>query len=42
MACKYVLRGHEFASELELDDFLISNGKYLKDFGDMVFQKSMD
>ena len=27
MTCKWVYKGHEFNSEIELDDFLIENNK---------------
>ena len=28
MTCKWVYKGHEFNSEIELDDFLIENKRF--------------
>lgn len=40
MACKYFYKGHQFNSELQLDDFLMSKRKYESEFGDLVFQRT--
>ena len=40
MACTYELRGHIFNSELELDDFLLSNGHLMATLGDAVFDNT--
>ena len=37
MTCKWVYKGHEFNSEIELDDFLIENKRFESTLGDMVF-----
>lgn len=37
MACKYYYKGHEFASELELDEFLLERLPLEAELGDMVF-----
>ena len=37
MTCKWVYKGHEFNSEIELDDFLIENKRFEFTLGDMVF-----
>lgn len=37
MACKYIYKGHEFASELELDDFLLEKLPFEPILGDIVF-----
>jgi hypothetical protein len=37
MICTYKYKGHTFNSEAELDDFLLTKDKYLKEFGDTVF-----
>ena len=41
MACTYIFRGHQFNSELELDDFLLSNGHLISVLGDAVFDHSV-
>lgn len=41
MACKYYFKGHEFSSELELDDFLLSKEQYRSQFGDIVFDREL-
>ena len=38
MACIY--KGHKFNSELELDDFLLENGKFESTLGDIVFSRT--
>lgn len=40
MACIYELKGHRFNSELELDDFLLSNGHLISKLGDIVFDNT--
>ncbi len=40
MSCVYLLDGHQFNSELELDDFLISKNRFRKRLGDIVFQEN--
>ena len=40
MACNYFYNGHKFNSEIELDDFLISNGKLVSKLGDIVFSQT--
>ena len=40
MGCHYILRGHRFDSELELDDFLITKWKFHSTQGDAVFNES--
>lgn len=40
MSCIYIYNGHTFNSELELDDFLLANGKLVSKYGDIVFQRS--
>ena len=37
MACRYFYNGHKFDSEIELDDFLLANGKLVSKLGDIVF-----
>lgn len=37
MACRYFYKGHEFNSELELDDFLLEKLPFEPILGDMVF-----
>lgn len=37
MACRYIYKGHEFNSELELDDFLLDKLPFEPTLGDMVF-----
>ena len=37
MTCKWIYKGHEFNSEIELDDFLIENKRFESILGDMVF-----
>lgn len=37
MACRYIYKGHEFNSELALDDFLIENKRFESILGDAVF-----
>lgn len=37
MACRYIYKGHEFNSEVELDDFLIENKRFESILGDSVF-----
>lgn len=37
MACRYIYKGHEFNSEVELDDFLIENRRFESILGDTVF-----
>lgn len=38
--CYYELKGHRFNSEIELDDFLATNWKHLKQYGDVVFSRT--
>lgn len=38
MACNYYFDGNFIGNELQLADFLLSKHKYLKQFGDLVFQ----
>ena len=38
MACNYYFDGNFIGDELQLADFLLSKHKYLKQFGDIVFQ----
>lgn len=38
MSCIYLLDGHQFNSELELDDFLLAKNYLRKELGDIVFQ----
>lgn len=40
MSCKYVYNNRVFNSELELNDFLLQNGKLIAKFGDIVFERS--
>ena len=40
MACKYFYNKHKFNSEIELDDFLISDGKLVSKLGDIVFNQT--
>ena len=40
MACNYFYNGHKFDSELELDDFLLANGKLVSKLGDIVFSQT--
>lgn len=40
MACRYFYNGHKFDSEIELDDFLIANGKLVSKLGDIVFSQT--
>jgi hypothetical protein len=40
MACTYILGGITYNSELELDDFLLSNGHLISKLGDAVFSVS--
>ena len=37
MNCRYIYKGHEFESELALDDFLIENKQFESINGDIVF-----
>lgn len=37
MACRYIYKGHEFNSEIALDDFLIENKRFESVLGDSVF-----
>lgn len=37
MACRYIYKGHEFKSEVELDDFLLANKRFESILGDAVF-----
>lgn len=37
MACRYIYKGHEFNSEMALDDFLIENKRFESILGDSVF-----
>ena len=37
MTCKWVYKGHEFNSEIELDDFLIENKRFESTLRDVVF-----
>ena len=39
MACKYILHGHEFNSEIELDAFLLGKEKYYSKYKDLIFNK---
>lgn len=39
-SCKYILKGHTFNSETELDDFIVSKEKYRSKYGDLVFEKT--
>ena len=40
MSCVYLLDGHQFNSEIELDDFLLAKNYLRKELGDIVFQIS--
>lgn len=40
MACRYFYNGHGFNSEIELDDFLLANGKLVSKLGDIVFSQT--
>lgn len=40
MACRYFYNGHKFDSEIELDDFLLANGKLVSKLGDIVFSQT--
>lgn len=40
MACRYIYKGHEFNSELELDDFLLERMPFEPILGDMVFSST--
>ena len=40
MSCKYIYNNRVFNSELELNDFLLQNGKLITKFGDIVFERS--
>jgi len=40
MSCIYIYKGHNFNSELELDDFLLTNAKLEPILGDVVFSLS--
>jgi len=40
MKCTYTLNNRTFNSELELEEYLIKNSPYLKDMGDVVFDRS--
>lgn len=42
MACRYIYKGFEFNSELELDDFLLEKLPFEPILGDMVFSNSQD
>lgn len=37
MACKYIYKGHQFNSEVELDDFILEKLPYESKLGDLVF-----
>lgn len=40
MACIYEYNGHVFQSELALDDFLMTSGKLISKYGDIVFSRT--
>lgn len=40
MACRYILHGHTFNSEIELNQFLLSSEKFYSKYGDIVFKRS--
>lgn len=40
MACRYIYKGHEFNSELELDDFILDKLPFESTLGDMVFSNT--
>ncbi len=40
MSCIYLYNGHQFESEAQLDSFLLSNGKLVSKYGDIVFNRS--
>lgn len=40
ITCTYTYKGHKFNSESELNDFLLEKEKYLKDYSDIVFDKT--
>lgn len=40
MSCKYIYKGHTFASEVELDDFLLQRKQFESELGDLVFSKT--
>ena len=40
MACIYIYEGRVFDSELQLDDFLLANGRFIPQLGDIVFSQS--
>ena len=40
MACAYLYKGHQFNSELELDDFILEKLPFEPSMGDMVFEMS--
>lgn len=42
MACRYFYKGHEFESELALDDFLIEKLPFEPTLGDMVFSNTQE
>ena len=42
MACRYFYKGHEFNSELELDDFLIEKRPFEPLLGDIVFSLTQE
>ena len=42
MACRYFYKGHEFESELVLDDFLIEKLPFEPTLGDMVFSNTQE
>ena len=40
MACKYIYKGKQFNSEIELDDFLLEKAPFEPTLGDLVFSMS--
>lgn len=40
MICRYYYKGHEFESEIALDDYLIEKQQYESELGDIVFSQS--
>jgi hypothetical protein len=40
MKCKYVIKGHEFDNEFDLDNFLLLKSDYMSDYKDLVFSRT--
>jgi len=42
MKCKYVIKGHEFDNEFDLDNFLLLKSDYMSDYKDLVFSRTAE